>query len=111
MSTEQKPQQGSTIDITQQATTPTPETKPSMNPKRVAAGKATAEKTRLAREAQKRSLAEANIIIEKNKAERAASKARGKDPKDRVLPTITEEPEPQQQGTTTAGVSTFTTGQ
>ena len=43
------------IDTTQQVTSQTPATKPK-NPKRVAAGKATAEKTRIAREAQKRLL-------------------------------------------------------
>ena len=40
----------------QQVTTPTPATKPQgKNPKRVAAGKLVAERTRLAREAQKKS--------------------------------------------------------
>lgn len=43
-------------DITQRVTSPTPATKPATekNPKRVAAGKAVAEKTRKAREAQKK---------------------------------------------------------
>ena len=40
-------------DTTQQATSQTPATK-QKNPKRVAAGKAIAEKTRIAREAQKK---------------------------------------------------------
>ena len=52
-------------DITQQATTPTPTTK-QKNPKRVAAGKMVAGRTRLAREAQKKALAEAEIIIANN---------------------------------------------
>ena len=39
---------------TQQVTSETPATKPAKNPKRVAAGKLTAEKTRQAREAQKK---------------------------------------------------------
>ena len=58
------------VDITQQATTPTPTTTPKheKNPKRVAAGKAVAEKTRLAREQQKKAAAEAAIIIANNKA-------------------------------------------
>ena len=57
------------VDITQQATTPTPTTAPrAKNPKRVAAGKAVAEKTRLAREQQKKAAAEAAIIIANNKA-------------------------------------------
>ena len=80
---------GSTpVDITQQVTTPTPttfpsssSTKPPKNPKRVAAGKLVAERTRLAREKQKIYLAEANIIIanhkEANKANKA-KKSRGK---------------------------------
>ena len=58
------------VDITQQATTPTPTSTPqrAKNPKRVAAGKAVAEKTRLAREQQKKAAAEAAIIIANNKA-------------------------------------------
>ena len=62
------------VDITQQATTPTPTTAPKRekNPKRVAAGKAVAEKTRLAREEQKKAAAEAAIIIANNKAKAAA---------------------------------------
>ena len=56
------------VDITQQATTPTPTTAPrAKNPKRVAAGKAVAERTRLAREQQKKAAAEAAIIIANNK--------------------------------------------
>ena len=50
------------VDTTQQVTSKTPETK-QKNPKRVAAGKAIAEKTRLAREAQKKALIEAQSII------------------------------------------------
>ena len=64
MSTEQSeqvetPQQQ--VDITQQATTPTPTTAPQRvkNPKRVAAGKLVAERTRLAREQLKKAAAEA----------------------------------------------------
>ena len=49
-------------DTTQQVTSQTPTTK-TKNPKRAAAGKAIAEKTRLAREAQKKALDEANAII------------------------------------------------
>ena len=61
MSTEQPESalsQGETqaADITQQATSPTPTTKPPKNPKKVAAGKATAEKTRQEREAKRRKL-------------------------------------------------------
>lgn len=61
--------QSESISQTQQATTPTPNTRPEKNPKRVAAGKAIAEKRRLAREAQAKALAEAeNIIVNNNKA-------------------------------------------
>jgi len=42
------------VDITQQATTPTATTQRVKNSKRVAAGKAISEKTRLAREQQKK---------------------------------------------------------
>lgn len=52
---------------TQQVTSETPATKPEKNPKRVAAGKATAEKTRLAREAQKRA-AEQHAAMSADKA-------------------------------------------
>ena len=54
------------VDTTQQVTSKTPETK-QKNPKRVAAGKAIAEKTRLAREAQKKALIEAQSIIAQEK--------------------------------------------
>ena len=61
------------VDITQQATTPTPTTAPrAKNPKRVAAGKAVAERTWLAREQQKKAAAEAAVIIANNKAKAAA---------------------------------------
>ena len=49
-------------DTEQQVTSKTPATK-QKNPKRVAAGKAVAEKTRIAREAQKKALIEAQSII------------------------------------------------
>ena len=60
-------------DTTQQVTSQTPTTK-TKNPKRVAAGKAIAEKTRLALEAQKKALDEANAIIsnQEKKAPEAA---------------------------------------
>ena len=79
MSTEQSESKNSQsetpqAEITQQATTPTPTTTPKhvKNPKRVAAGKLAAEKTRLAREQQKKAAAEAAIIIANNKAKAAA---------------------------------------
>ena len=51
--------------VDQQVTSKTPATK-QKNPKRVAAGKAIAQKTKQAREAQKKALAEAQIIIANN---------------------------------------------
>ena len=62
------------VDITQQATTPTPTTAPqrAKNPKRVAAGKLVAERTWLAREQQKKAAAEAAIIIANNKTKATA---------------------------------------
>ena len=52
--------------VDQQVTSKTPATK-QKNPKRVAAGKAIAEKTRIAREAQKKALIEAQSIIARAK--------------------------------------------
>ena len=79
MSTEQSEStnsQGDTpqVDITQQATTPTPNIAPhrAKNPKRVAAGKLVAERTRLAREQQNKAAAEAAIIIANNKTKATA---------------------------------------
>jgi len=57
-------------DITQQATTLTPTTQRVKNPKRVAAGKATSEKTRQAREQHKKD-AEAYRALGENKANAA----------------------------------------
>ena len=54
----------SNVDTTQQVTSQTPATKPKI-PKRVAAGKAVAERTKMAREAQKKALIEAQSIIAK----------------------------------------------
>ena len=52
-------------DTTQQVTSQTPATKPK-NPKRVAAGKAVAARTKIAREAQKKALIKAESMIAKN---------------------------------------------
>ena len=52
-------------DTTQQVTSKTPATKPK-NPKRVPAGKAVAERTKIAREAQKKALIKAESIIANN---------------------------------------------
>ena len=53
--------------VDQQVTSQTPATK-QKNPKRVAAGKAIAQKTKQAREAQKKALIEAQSIIANNQA-------------------------------------------
>ena len=55
-----------TVDTTQQVTLQTPATRPK-NPKRVAAGKAVAERTRIAREAQKRALIESQSMLAASK--------------------------------------------
>ena len=54
----------------QQVTSKTPATR-QKSPKRVAAGKATAERTRIARDAQKKALIEAQSIIANNQAKPA----------------------------------------
>ena len=67
-----------TVDTTKQVTSQAPAkiVKPK-NPKRVAAGKAIAEKTRLAREAQKQKAAEAEMIIAKDQLKKAEAAAAG----------------------------------
>ena len=59
-----------TQHVTQQVTSQTPATK-QKNPKRVAAGKAVAERTRIAREEQKKALIKAESIIAKNQVKQA----------------------------------------
>ena len=85
----------------QQVTSQTPTTK-TKNPKRVAAGKAIAEKTRLAREAQKKALDEANAIIANKKAPEATPE---------VTPEVTPEATPEAAAITTtqwlSGISIF----
>ena len=66
-----------TADITQQVTSQIPITSPCLkNPKRVAAGKLIAERTRQAREEQKKKLAEAEAIMAKEELRKAEEKAR-----------------------------------
>ena len=98
MSTEQSESansQGETpqVDITQQATSPTPTTTPqrAKNPKRVAAGKLVAERTRRAREQQKKPAAEAAIILANNKAKAAAPAPEPAPPIEDETPKITGE--------------------
>ena len=55
-----------------QVTSQTPTTRPAKNPKRVAAGKMVAERTRLAKEKQKKALAEASAIIAREKQKKSA---------------------------------------
>ena len=85
----------------QQVTSQTPTTK-MKNPKRVEAGKAIAEKTRLAREAQKKALDEANAIIANKKAPEATPE---------VTPEVTPEATPEAAAITTtqwlSGISIF----
>ena len=81
--------------VDQQVTTKTPATK-QKNPKRVAAGKAIAEKTRIAREAQKKALIEAqSIIAQAKQADPVAEQA------DPVADTPSAEPEPTKNVLTT----------
>jgi len=58
-------------DITQQVTNSAPRTR-EKKPKRVAAGKIVAERTRIAREQQKKVAAEASIIIANNNVKQAS---------------------------------------
>ena len=67
------------VDTTQQVTLKVPTTIVCFkNPKRVAAGKANAEKARQAREAQKQKLAEADIIIANERLKKAQEEAKKK---------------------------------
>jgi len=85
MSSEQPEVESQTLpavtDITQQVTSPTPR-QHFKNSKRVAAGKLVAERTRIAREQQKKAAAEASVIIANNNAKATAS---------------TSEPEPKEE--------------
>ena len=53
-----QPETAAQQPATEQVTSPAPATKPAKNPKRVAAGKATATKTKEAREKQKKAVEE-----------------------------------------------------
>ena len=64
----------SEVDSTQQVTSMAPVTK-IKNPKRVAAGKTIAEKTKQAREAQRKKLAEADAIIANSQLKKAEAAA------------------------------------
>ena len=75
------------VDTTQQVTSKDPTTQVK-NPKRVAAGKAIAEKRRLAKEAQKQKMAEADIIIANERLKKAQEEAKKVDesPQETTLP-------------------------
>ena len=64
-----------TIDTTQQVTSKVPITSVK-NPKRVAAGKAIAEKRRQAREEQKKKMAEADVIVANEQLRKAQEEAK-----------------------------------
>ena len=66
-------------DTTQQVTSKVPTTSVLKNPKRVAAGKAIAEKRRQAKEAQKQKIAEADIIIANEQLKKAQEEAKKAD--------------------------------
>ncbi|KAL9958771.1 hypothetical protein ACROYT_G035830 [Oculina patagonica] len=82
-----------------QVTSTTPATKPAKNPKRVAAGKLAAEKTKQAREAQKKAAVEAAAIIAKEKEKKSAAAKRN------VTPPVTE-PAPTESPPESSGLST-----
>ena len=67
-------------DITQQATTPTATTQRVKNPKRVAAGKLSSKKRRLAREEQKKAFAEAYYAEKEAEAATAAPDTKERSP-------------------------------
>ena len=71
-------------DTTQQVTSQTP-AKKQKNPKRVAAGKLVAERTRIAREEQKKALINAQSMIAKNQVKQA-------DPPVTETPSVTDTP-------------------
>ena len=76
-----------TVDAAQQVTSKVPTTSVK-NPKRVAAGKAIAEKRRQAREAQKKKMAEADVIVANEQLRKAQEEAKKADesPPETTLP-------------------------
>ena len=92
------------IDSAQQVTSKVPVIK-QKNPKRVAAGKAIAEKTRLAREAQKQKAAEAEMIIAKNQLKKTEAAAAAADPPAAEPPTADDTPPAKNVLTTTQWLS------
>ena len=88
------------VDSTKQVTSPAPAIVKQKNPKRVAAGKAIAEKTRLAREAQKQKAAKAEMIIAKDQLKKAEAAAAAAEP-----PTAGDTPPAKNVLTTTQWLS------
>ncbi|KAL9987586.1 hypothetical protein ACROYT_G001922 [Oculina patagonica] len=78
-------------------------TKPAKNPKRVAAGKLAAEKTKQAREAQKKAAVEAAAIIAKEKEKKSAAAKR---PGRNVTPPAVTEPAPPEAQPQSSGLTT-----
>ena len=78
------------VDTTQQVTSKVPSTRVK-NPKRVAAGKAIAEKRRQAQEAQKKKLAEADVIVANEQLKKAQEETKKVDetPPETVSQTLT----------------------
>ena len=91
-----------TVDTTEQVTSKAPVTI-IKNPKRVAAGKAIAEKRRLAKEAQKQKMAEADIIIANERLRKAQEEAKKVD----QSPPETAPPEKVSQTLTTTQFLSF----
>ncbi|KAL9953132.1 hypothetical protein ACROYT_G040494 [Oculina patagonica] len=88
-----------------QVTSTTPATKPAKNPKRVAAGSLTAEKTKQAREEQKKAAVKAAAIIAKEKEKKSVSAKRS------VTPSPKGSPVPESSGPAPPESSGFTTNQ
>ena len=93
------------VDTTQQVTSKVPSPQATTifkNPKRVAAGKAIAEKRRQAREAQKQKMAEADIIIANERLKKAQEEAKKVDePLSSATPSATTPKETVSQTLTT----------
>ncbi|KAL9982903.1 hypothetical protein ACROYT_G005016 [Oculina patagonica] len=93
-------------EVQNQVTSTTPATKPAAkNQKRVAAGKLAAEKTKQAREAQKKAAIEAAAIIAKQKEKKSASAKRS------VTPSPKGSPAPESSAPAPPESSGFTTNQ
>ncbi|KAL9987122.1 hypothetical protein ACROYT_G001373 [Oculina patagonica] len=91
------------VSTSSPVTSTTPATKPAKNPKRVVAGKLAAEKTKQAREAQKKAAVEAAAIIAKEKEKKSASAKRSvtSSPSGTPVEPAPTEPQPQSSGLTT----------